>query len=540
MEAILGGIRSLFIPFLVIIALFSLFAVLIIVARNYIKVPPNRAAFFYGKGGKRRKRVPSGKLPVGVEAATFLPRAVTVVTGGAKLRIPLLQEVEYLDLTEITIENLKVTDVPNVDGVLVTVDAVANVKFKSDEESLLAAGERFLGKHRDEITRFAFQNLESHLRGIVGKLSVEDMVNNRQKFQQEVITEAGEDLAKVGMMVDIFNIQSITDKKGYIEAMGRRRTAEIVRDAEIGEAVAQRESTIKSTDAHREAEVRKQGNLALEAEAQKEKNVKVATYTAETNAENARAEQAGPFASAKARQEVIREEVKVEEERTRAQIAVEEQEILKEAKAQEASVVVPARAKRDAAVAEGEGVKKFTVLKAEGQRDAEMAIAEATKKKLQFEGEGGAIAIRAKGEAEGAAIRAQLLAKAEGLLRIAEAYKEFNQAAIQLETLKILPEVVQAMTPWFSSIAAPLGNIDRLIMIDSGGNGGEAGLSRLSQTVPKTIFSLLENAKAMGLDIEGLLSKVGIKSEDAQELIKLTSATDKGKGPKTQERFSTS
>jgi flotillin len=130
-----------------------------------------------------------------------------------------------------------------------------------------------------------------------------------------VLDEAGKALAKVGMQVDILNIQSVTDKQGYIRALGRARTAQIIRDAEIGEAQAQRESTIQATNAHREAEVIKQQNLAREAEAEKEKNVAIATYFAATSAEQSRAAQAGPRAEAVAKQEVVHEQVRVEEER---------------------------------------------------------------------------------------------------------------------------------------------------------------------------------------------------------------------------------
>jgi flotillin len=523
---------------MILIGVIALIAVIIIVARNYIKVPPNRAAFFYGKGARRQraKIITRGAEEAGGEAYTdarFLPRAVTVVTGGAKLRIPLLQEVAFLDLTEITIEDLNVIDVPNMDGVLVSVDAVANVKFKSDEESLLAAGERFLGKTAAEVRTFVLKTLEAHLRGIVGNMNVEEMIRDRQKFQQEVLDEAGKALAKVGMQVDILNIQNITDKQGYIKALGRKRTAEVIRDAEIGEANAQRESTIQSTNAHREAEVIKQQNIAREAEAEKEKNVAIAGYHAETSAEQARANQAGPRADAEARQTVVREQVRVEEESTKAQIAVEQQHILREQKAQEARTVVPARASADATVAESDGYKKSAILKAEGERFSEIAHAEAEQKKLELEGKGEGEAIRAKGVAEADAIKAQLLGRAEGLMKVAQAYKEFNEAALQLETLKLLPPVIDTLGPIFSAIAAPLGNIDRLTIYDSGGGGGgnaEGALQRYAGVAPGVVFDFLQKAKAVGLDVQGMLGKLGIKPEEFEQHLRVAAERARSEG----------
>jgi flotillin len=543
MNAINQFLGNLFVPGMILIGVIALIAVIVIVARNYIKVPPNRAAFFYGKGAKRHRvrtvtREATDERPGEVYTeARFLPRAVTVVTGGAKLRIPMLQEVAFLDLTEITIEDLNVGDVPNIDGVLVSVDAVANVKFRSDEESLLAAGERFLGKSPSEVRTFVLKTLEAHLRGIVGNMKVEEMIRDRQKFQQEVLDEAGKALAKVGMQVDILNIQNITDKQGYIRALGRARTAQIIRDAEIGEAQAQRESTIQATNAHREAEVIKQQNIAREAEADKEKNVAVAKYNAETTAEQARASQAGPRADAQARQEVIHEQVRVEEERVKAQIAVEAQEILKEQKAQEARTVVPARAHADAVVAEAEGYKKSAMLKAEGERFAEIAHAEAEQKKFELEGKGEGEAIKAKGIGEGEAIKAQLLARAEGLLKVAAAYKEFNQAALQLETLKIMPQVIEAIAPVFSAIAAPLGNIDRLTVYDIGGGGsGDSGsaLTRFAGIAPNIVFDFLQKAKAVGLDVSGLLEKMGITPEEIERQARDAAARAKSRGTSPQ------
>ena len=168
-----------------------------------------------------------------------------LVTGGARFKWPVLEDVTYMDLMVFPID-LDVKDVPNKDGVLVSVQGVANVKIRNDEQSLIAAAERFLGLGHTDIKEIAYKNLEGHLRSIVGRLTVEEVVRDRQKFNQEVLTEAASDLAKIGLGVDVLTVQKIEDKEGYIQALGKKRTAEVKRDATIGEASASREATISA------------------------------------------------------------------------------------------------------------------------------------------------------------------------------------------------------------------------------------------------------------------------------------------------------
>jgi flotillin len=215
---------SFILPVLLVLVAVVLLVVLMTAVRNYIKVPPNKVAVFYG----RKHRTPDGKL-VGFR----------LVTGGAGWKWPVLENVTYLDLSVFPID-LDVRDVPNIDGVLVSVQAVANVKVRSDEQSLTAAAERFLGSTVSEIKQIAYKNLEGHLRSIVGRLTVEEIVRDRSKFNQEVLTEATSDLAKIGLGVDVLTIQKVSDAEGYIEALGKKRTAEVKRDAQIGEANAAR------------------------------------------------------------------------------------------------------------------------------------------------------------------------------------------------------------------------------------------------------------------------------------------------------------
>ncbi len=476
---------------------------------NYIKVPPNQAAVFSG----RKRKLPDGRF-IGYR----------LVKGGASLRIPLLETVNYLSLNLITIP-LETRRAYTGKGVPVSVKAVANVKIKGDDISLQAAAERFLGMTQPEVQKIIFQTLEGHLRAILGTLSVEEINNDRQSFAQKLTSEAATDLERMGIGVDVLIIQEISDEEGYLDALGKRRTAEVKRDAQIGEAEATRDSKIKSSQAMQEGEKVKLDSEANIAQAHRDMEVKKAQYQCEVEKERATAEQSGPLSSAKARQSVVAEEVRIERVRTQEQIAVQEQEILRREKELEATIVKPADAQRVAAVMKSEASKQSAILEAEGRKSALIAIAEAEKERLRQEGLGRAAAIEAEGKAEAAkiealglaqakAIEAQGLAEATAIQKKAEAWKEFDEAARMQTILEKLPAILQATAPIFGAVAAPLGNIDKVVVIEQGGNGhnGQSGMSRFASTAPSVIFNLLQQLEALGLDISGLLSQAGIRT----------------------------
>lgn len=510
-------------PLIGLAIVIAVFILVRAIASLYVRVPPNRAAFFYGsRSGKRGiQKVATEQMP-GEPTVTVLPPGTVVVTGGGRVRRPIIEEVQFLDLTEISLPQIRVENMPNTDGVLVTVEAVANIRFKDDAQSLLAAGARFLGMPHEKVQDVARETLEANLRGVVGTLTVDQLIRDREAFRQQVLREAGEDLARLGMQIDVFNPQSITDQQGYIEALGKKRTAEVKRDAAIGEAEALAEAKKKSTDAERAAEVVAQENERLKSEAQKNTAVAKQTYNAEIARETAVTEQAGPLASANERQKVVVSEVKIEEERARAQIAVETQNIQRENKAQEADVVVPAKAKADAVVREAEGYRQAEIAKAEGDKFATIARADAEQHKRTAEGTGLAAATKAtgvaeaevlqkRGLAEADVIEKQGLAKAVSISELAKAYQQFNEAALTLEVIKALPQTIEALGTVFGAIAAPMGNIDKLVVVDSGGDGDNKGaLNRFAKTGPLMLFQMVEQAKAAGIDVSSLMSKLGI------------------------------
>jgi flotillin len=502
----------LLLPFIILAVVLSLIIAGWLFSRNYLKVSPNVVAVLSG----RKRKLPDGRV-VGYR----------MVRGGAALRIPLLEKVEYLHLNVMTIP-LEIKRAYTLKGVPVSVKAVANVKIRGDETSLQAAAERFLSMTHDQIQRVIFQTLEGHLRSILGTLTVEEVNSDRQSFAQKLTSEAAADLEKMGLGVDVLTIQEISDEEEYLNALGKRRTAEVKRDATVGEAEAQRDSKIKSAVALQEGERAKFGAEAEIALAQRDYLIRQAQYQAEIETEKAKAAQAGPLSQARARQGVVAEEVKVERTRTQEMISVQEQEVVRKQKELQATVIRPAEAEREAAIVRAEAAKQSAILEAEGRRAALIALAEAEQEKLRKEGVGRAAAVEAEGMAEAAkieaiglaqakAIEAQGLAEATAILRKADAWKQFNDAAKLQTVLEKLPHILESSTGIFGAVAAPLGNIDKLVVIDQGAGGGDgaSGLARLARTSPTVVFNLLQQLEALGLNLPALMQQLGLSTPPA-------------------------
>ena len=516
--------EALLIPIVVVVTLVILLLIaLSLLSKNYIKVSPNQAAVISG----RTRKLGDGTT-VGYRQ----------VRGGATLVIPFLEKVEYLDLNVITVP-LATQRAYTSQGVPVSVKAVANVKIKGDDSSLRAAAERFLGMPRDQFHGLIFQTLEGHLRAILGTLTVEEINNDRQSFAQKLTSEAAGDLEKMGIGLDALTIQEISDDEGYLDALGKRRTAEVKRDAEIGQAEANRDSKIKASLALQEGEKVRLETEALIAQSNRATEIQKAQVQAEIQKERAKANQAGPLAEAQAQQEVVAEEVRIERIRTQEQIAVQEQEVLRKEKELEATIVKQAEAERRASVLRAQGSQESAILEAEGKKQAQIAQAEADAQRLTKEGAGRAAAIesegraeaekiralglaeaeklQAKGLAEAKSIEAQGLAEAAAIKEKASAWREFNDAARLQTILEKLPSIIEASAPVFQAVAEPLGKIDKIVMIDQGGNGdsnGQSGINRFAQTAPTVIFSLLQQLQALGLSFPEVMAQLGINQDE--------------------------
>lgn len=492
-----------------------LLALMGIIAYYYVRVPPNRVAVVYG----RKVRDSQGN-----------PTGFRLVQGGGFVKWPIVVSVEWLSLEVMAIPVSTAGSV-TVDGVPVKVESLANIKIGSTETLQRAAAERFLTMGSAQIHDLIQQMMEGHLRAIVGTMTVEDLIRNRAAFSERLVEQSARDLETMGLVIDNMPIREITDEHGYIEALGRKRTAEVQRDAQIGMAEAQRDASIKASDARKIGETAKiQADVGI-AQAERDKRISVAQFDAEANAARATADQAGPLAEAQAKQEVEVQQVRIEEVRRKAQIAVQEQEAsrmeqelvatrIKPAQADQQKLVIEAEAQRQAAIVQAEGARQAAVIRAQGERDARIAAAEAEQAQLEraglgegaryrSSGEGEGEAIRAKGLGEADAIKAKLLAEAEGMQAKAEAWERYGDAAVIQLLLERYPEIVKAMGVPMQAIGTGLANVGSISVVDvNGGNGQDSPLDRVLSNVPRQFLAFNEQLKAVtGFDLSAMLSE---------------------------------
>ena len=216
-----------------------------IFASRYTKVGPNEVLVISGR--KRRVVDPDGKArDVGFR----------IVKGGGVFVWPVFEKVDTLSLELLTID-VQTPEVYTSKGVPVKVDGVAQIKIKGDDISIATASEQFLSKTTDEIKNVATQTLEGHLRAIIGKMTVEELYRDRDKFAQNVQSESAVDFANMGLQIVSFTLKDIRDSHGYLDALGKPRTAEVKRDAIIAQAEADRDSAIKSAQARQAGEIAK-------------------------------------------------------------------------------------------------------------------------------------------------------------------------------------------------------------------------------------------------------------------------------------------
>ena len=405
-----------------------------------------------------------------------------VVVGGRTLVWPLFHRAQRLSLHVMTL-HVATENVYTGEGVAVSVDGVAQVKVARSEEAIRTAAQQFLGKTEMEIVDVPLQTLEGHQRAILGTLTVEEIYRDREKFAAQVRSVASPDLAGMGLEIVSFTIRDIKDHGGYLDALGVRRTAEVRRDATIGEAEAERDAGIRSAAALRDREAARYEADTKIAESERGFNVQKAAYDQEVNARQAEAALADALQRARTQQEIRREEVQIEVVDRTKQIELQQQEIERRERELEATVRKPAEAER---------FRVETI--AEANRNAFVASATGEAEARRRTGEAEADVIRLTGEAEAAAIRAKGMAEAEAMRLKAESWKQYGEAAVVQQVLETLPAVAAA-------IAQPLARTERIVMV---GSDAGSGPSRLIEGISSAIAQVPEVVESLtGIDIVG-------------------------------------
>ncbi|MGB8647018.1 MAG: SPFH domain-containing protein [Anaerolineae bacterium] len=488
------------------IGLFVLFVLLIFYSARYQKVGPNEALIISGRGAVRADPATGQKERVGYR----------IVKGGGTFIWPVVERAERLSLEVMTLE-VETPRVYSSQGVAITVDGIAQVKVKSDEVSIATAAEQFLSKSTDEIRQVALQTLEGHLRGIVGTLTVEEIYKDRDRFAQRVQEVSSGDMANMGLSIVSFTIKDIKDDQDYLSSLGVARTAEVKRDAAIGQALASRDAKIRAAQAEQEGE---QARLAAQtkiAEANKDYSVQKAAYDAEVNRQKASAELAYPLQQNISNQQVKEEEVQVEVVAKKKAIEVQEQEVSRRVKELEATVRKPAEAEqyRIQTIADANKYQAITTATGQGESNRQVGQGEADANKarglaqadvIRAQGLAEAEANKARGLAEAEVIQAQGLAQAEAMKRKAEAWQQYNQAAIIQQLIEAMPKIAAA-------ISEPLTKTERIVIIGSG-DGTGAGASKISGDIANIIAQVPATVEALtGVDlIQTIKNMPGVQS----------------------------
>src|SRR5689334_20302547 len=436
------------------------------IARMFRKAGPNEAFVVYGFRGTR------------------------VIKGGGTIVFPMFENFRSLSLELMSFDVAPQQNLYTKQGVAVTVEAVAQIKVHSDRESIATAAEQFLTKtpvQREGLIRLV---MEGHLRGIIGQLAVEEIVKQPEMVADRMRSTCSDDLNKMGLEVVSFTIKEVRDKNEYIANMGRPDVARIKRDADVAAAEAERDTAIKKAEAQRAAAIaRAQADQervlaetlsqAKQAEAQRDLEVKKAAYAEMVKKQQAQADKAYEIQQNIQQQQVVAEQVKVQLIEREQQTKVQEAEIARHQNELIATVLKQAEIETQRVLNIAEGEKQHLIGEAQGRTDA-----------IRLQGEAEADIIFKKGEAEAKAMNIK-----------AEAYQEYNQAAVVDKLITGLPEVVRAM-------ASPLANVDKITIVSTG-NGHSSGMSKITGDMAEIAAQVPALFEALsGMQISDLLSKV--------------------------------
>jgi flotillin len=479
------------------------FGVLIYICANlYQKCSPNEAMIISGGGA-------------GHEGRPF-----SIVVGGGAILIPMFQQKRLLSLEVMTIEVHSQAPMITKNGVPIFVEGVAQVKVKGDDVSIATAAEQFLGKTAEEISTIAHESLVGHLRAILGTMTVEELIQSFDSFAQRVQEVSLGDLAKMGLTVVSFTIKEIKDSVGYLEALGRQQTAEAKRNADIGVAHATKETQIAQAQAQRDAAIAQaqaaeegaKAKLAADtrvAEATKNFQVSQAQYQTDVASKKAASDMTYDIVKAQTSQKLVEEQQKIRIVEAQKEVELQQVEVQKRQVALEAEVTKPAEAEqtRIRLMAQAEQEKRKLLadadaqaakLQAQGDADAKrlraMADAEATKAVGLAQAE----ANRAQGLAEATIVAAKGQAEAEAMSKKAEAFKQYNDAAMASMIIEKLPQLVAAASEPLSKI----GNFTVLATGDS------TGASKVTSDIMNVAAQSLTMVKGLtGIDIAQALKR---------------------------------
>jgi flotillin len=430
-----------FVLTVVLVAGLVVVCVMFIMSRFLLICHPNEVVVLSG----RARKLPDGSL-VGYR----------IIKGGRALRVPVLEKAARMSLETIPLE-LSVQNAYSKGGIPLRVEAIANVKIDSKEPTFGNAVERFLLKPAEEIHEIAKDTLEGNLRGVLATLTPEEVNEDRLKFAQNLIEEADADLKALGLQLDTLKIQNVSDEAGYLDSIGRRKTAEVISAARQAEAEKAAEAEEAEAESRRRAEVAKARAQQQIQTAQIEVEREVKTTKAQADQQVAQANNDLRVKQAELeKMAVIKEkEAEVAGQKAQAQFEqdVEQERITLQQRRLTADVIEPARAKKLA---------------------------------MELEAKGAAASIIENGQAQ-----LQILAQ------MIKTYQSANGDGEKIFMLNMLPEIISQLAETVGKVS-----IEKISVIDSGSGNGAGGLGRFMKQMPAAVVSLAEQIEnATGVNI---------------------------------------
>ncbi len=444
----------------IVIVLFFLIAFF----RNYIKVPPNVALIVSGRRRKYKVKDETGK-------EIIKEFGYRIVRGGATFVIPFFERVDRLNLGIMQVDIKTTQAVPSQEYIGMMVDGVANIKIGSDAVSVATAAEQFLGWSQDDIAAVAMQVLEGNMREIIGRMTISDLVQNRDKFAQETQRAATTDMKNMGLEIVNLTIQNFSDNDGVLDTLAVKNISEKKRDADIAKAEAERDTLIRQSTAQQEGYRAKAEADAIMAEQEKLLELKRAAYRADQDKAKASADLAYSVQQEVARKELETEKAAAELVRLEKETQLQAQQV--QIQRERLNVEIRERAEAD-------------FFKAQKEAEASLVIAR-----------NDAEAIRLRGEAE-----------AQAILRKAEAMKQYGQAAMLEMLVTRMPEIARA-------VSEPLSKTEKIILF------GDGGATHMAKDVSGAMLQTFEAIKdTVGMDIPKMLKDLttgGLIGKAAQE-----------------------
>ncbi|MCR4952138.1 MAG: flotillin family protein [Solobacterium sp.] len=445
-------------------------AVITILLTGYVKASPDVAVIISG-----------------------LRKTPRVLIGRAGIKIPYLEKVDHLHLSQISVDIKTDSYIPTNDFINVKVDAIAKVRIDTSPEGMLKAEKNFLNKAPSEIALDLQDSLQGNMREIIGTLDLKTINTDRDSFSDQVMTKASKDMEKLGIEILSCNIQNVQDENGLINDLGMDNTAKIKKDAAIAKAEADRDVAIAQAEADRAANDARVASQTEIANKNNELSIRQSELKSIADAAKAQADAAYEIQN--------QEQQKVIQAATvNAQIAKAEREAelrAKEVSVRQQELAAQIEKKADADKYAAEKQAEAQLIRRQKEADAAKYAAEKEAEAIRVKYEAEAAGIAARGKAEAEAARLKGLAEAEAMEKKAEAYKKYNGAAMAEMMIRIMPQMA-------AEIAKPLSSIDKINIYE--GAGGENGASRVSGNMPvimKQVFDTM--SEATGVDLSEIM-----------------------------------